>query len=136
MEPSAAPAREPARTVKLELPFAAVKAFRTFHGRGHNSYLIESAGLRFFHDGDNGNTTRIPASALGRIDALMIGPWQGSGWVEFIEKLSPSRYFLMHLSEEELDEHEAGRFLPGICARVPKGLVVLRPGQSFSFATR
>jgi L-ascorbate metabolism protein UlaG (beta-lactamase superfamily) len=136
MEPSAAPAREPARTVKLELPFAAVKAFRTFHGRGHNSYLIESAGLRFFHDGDNGNTTRIPASALGRIDALMIGPWQGSGWVEFIEKLSPSRYFLMHLSEEELDEYEAGRFLPGICARVPKGLVVLRPGQSFSFATR
>ena len=136
MEPAAAPAGEPARTVKLELPFATVKAFRTFHASGHNSYLIESAGLRFFHDGDNENTTRIPISALGRIDALMIGPWQGSGWVEFIEKLSPARYFLMHLSEQELDEHAAGRFLPGICERVPKGLVVLRPGESFSLAAR
>ena len=120
--------------MKLKLPFAAVTAFRTFHGRGHNSYLVEAAGLRFFHDGDNEDTTRIPVSALGRLDALLIGPWQGSGWVEFIEKLSPPRYFLMHLSEEELDEHAAGRFLPGICERVPKGLVVLRPGQSFSFA--
>ena len=86
----------------------AVTAFRTFHGRGHNSYLIEAAGLRFFHDGDNGDTTRIPVSALGRLDALLIGPWQGSGWVEFVEKLSPPRYFLMHLSEEELEEHAAG----------------------------
>jgi L-ascorbate metabolism protein UlaG (beta-lactamase superfamily) len=136
MEPAAAPAGESARTVKLKLPFAAVTAFRTFHGRGHNSYLIESAGLRVFHDGDNGNTARIPISGLDRLDALLIGPWQGSGWVEFIEKLSPSRYFLMHLTEQELDEHAAGRFLPGICERVPKGLVVLRPGQSFSFATR
>jgi L-ascorbate metabolism protein UlaG (beta-lactamase superfamily) len=136
MEPAfaAASAGRPtaARTAKLELPFAAVTAFRTFHGSGHNSYLIESAGLRFFHDGDNEDTTRIPISALGRIDALMIGPWQGSGWVEFIEKLSPARYFLMHFSEQELDEHAAGRFLPGICDRVPKGLVVLRPGQAFS----
>jgi L-ascorbate metabolism protein UlaG (beta-lactamase superfamily) len=136
MEPAATLAGQPARTVKLELPFAAVTAFRTFHERGHNSYLIESAGLRFFHDGDNGNTARIPISDLGRIDALLIGPWQGSGWVEFIEKLSPWRYFLMHLTEQELDEHAAGRFLPGICARVPKGLVVLRPGQSFTFAAR
>ncbi len=134
MEPAVAPAGEPARAVTLELPFAHVQAFRTFHATGHNSYLIESGGLRFFHDGDNENTTRIPISALGRIDALLIGPWQGSGWVEFIEKLAPARYFLMHLSEQELDEHAAGRFLPGICDRVPKGLVVLRPGQSFSLA--
>ena len=132
MEPAVAPAGEPARAVKLELPFAAVQAFRTFHATGHNSYLIESGGLRFFHDGDNQDTRRIPISALGRIDALLIGPWQGSGWVEFIEKLAPARYFLMHLFEQELDEHEAGRFLPGICERVPKGLVVLRLGQSFS----
>ncbi len=136
MEPSAAPAREPAQTVKLKLPFAAVTAFRTFHARGHNSYLVEADELRFFHDGDNEDTTRIPVAALGRLDALLIGPWQGSGWVEFIEKLSPAQYFLMHLSEEELDEHTAGRFLPGICEHVPKGLVVLRPGQSFSFARR
>jgi L-ascorbate metabolism protein UlaG (beta-lactamase superfamily) len=132
MEPAVAPSGEPARTVKLELPFAAIQAFRTFHATGHNSYLIEFAGVRFFHDGDNEDTTRISISALGRIDALLIGPWQGSGWVEFIEKLAPARYFMMHLCEQEFDEHAAGRFLPGICDRVPKGLVVLRPGQSFS----
>jgi len=134
MEPAVAPGREPARLVKLELPFAALQAFRTFHASGHNSYLIEAGGLRFFHDGDNEDTRRIPVSALGRIDALLIGPWQGSGWVEFIEALSPSRWFLMHLSEQELDEHAAGRFLPGLCDRVPKGLVALRPGQSFSLS--
>jgi L-ascorbate metabolism protein UlaG (beta-lactamase superfamily) len=132
MEPAPAGRRAAAQGAKLELPFATITAFRTFHGSGHNSYLIQTSGLRFFHDGDNEDTRRIPISELGRIDALMIGPWQGSGWVEFIEKLSPPRYFLMHLSEQELDEHAAGRFLPGICDHVPKGLVVLRPGQTFA----
>jgi len=114
---------------------ATVTAFRTFHAMGHNSYLVETPGFRFFHDGDNEDTRRIDASALGRLDALLIGPWQGSGWVEFIEKLSPARWFLMHLSEEELDQHEAGAFLPDLCGHVPlpDRLVVLRPGQSFAF---
>ena len=110
-----------------------VSAYRTFHSRDHNSYLVEAPGFRFFHDGDNEDTRRIEAAGLGRLDALLIGPWQGSGWAEFIEKLAPTRYFLMHLTEEELSEHEAGAFLPGICERVPDGLVVLWPGEAFVF---
>ncbi len=124
-----------AASQKVELPAATVTAFRTFHALGHNSYLVETPGFRFFHDGDNEDTRRIDAAALGRLDALLIGPWQGSGWVEFIEKLSPARWFLMHLSEEELDQHEAGTYLPDLCDHVPlpDRLVVLRPGQAFSF---
>ncbi|HUT36925.1 MAG TPA: MBL fold metallo-hydrolase [Planctomycetota bacterium] len=120
---------------KAELPAATVTAFRTFHALGHNSYLVETPAFRFFHDGDNEDTRRVDAAALGQLDALLIGPWQGSGWVEFIEKLAPARWFLMHLSEEELDQHEAGEFLPDLCDHVPlpDRLVVLRPGQSFAF---
>lgn len=120
-----------AASAKVELPAATVTAFRTFHSGDHNSYLVETPAFRFFHDGDNENTRRLDIRAIGRLDALLIGPWQGSGWVEFIEKLDPPRYFLMHMTDEELDEHDAGKFLPGICDRVPRGLVMLRPGQSF-----
>ncbi len=124
-----------AASQKAELPAATITAFRTFHAMGHNSYLVETPAFRFFHDGDNEDTRRIDAGALGRLDALLIGPWQGSGWVDFIEKLSPARWFLMHLSEEELDQHEAGKFLPDLCDHVPlpDRLVVLRPGQAFIF---
>jgi len=152
-----------ALSAKTELPAATITAFRTFHAMGHNSYLVETPTFRFFHDGDNEDTRRIDPAALvgtanapnaanpeshspdsqdsrfaparGRLDALFIGPWQGSGWVDFIEKLSPARWFLMHLSEEELDQHEAGKFLPDLCDHVPlpDRLVVLRPGQSFIF---
>ena len=122
-----------ARPETVELPVATVTAFRTSHGAGHNSYLVETPGFRFFHDGDNEDTRGIDPSALGRLDALLIGPWQGSGWVEFIEKLAPARWFVMHLTDEELDQHEAGRFFPGLCHHVPEGLVALRPGESFVF---
>lgn len=120
---------------KAELPAATVTAFRTFHGLGHNSYLVEMPGCRFFHDGDNENTRRVDAAALGRLDALFIATWQGSGWVEFVERLAPAHWFLMHMSEEELDQHEAGAYLPDLCPYVPlpERLVALRPGQSFSF---
>ena len=131
LEPPLAPLPQAAQSAKAELPGVAVTAMRTFHGEGHNSYLVETPAGRLFHDGDNGDTRRIDAGPLGRLDALLIGPWQGSGWVEFIERLSPRRYFLMHLTDSELDEHEAGRFLPEICDRVPEGLVVLRPGERF-----
>jgi len=133
MEPALAGKQGNALLQKAELPAATVTAFRTFHSRDHNSYLAETPGFRFFHDGDNEETRRIDAAALGRLDALLIGPWLGSGWVEFIEKLAPARWFLMHLSDEELDQHEAGRFLPDLCDHVPERLVVLRPGQSFVF---
>jgi len=128
---TAAPAPAASRTVRLAN--VTVTALRTFHSSDHNSYLVETPTFRFFHDGDNEDTTRIDAAALGRLDALLIGPWQGSHWVDFIEKLAPRRYFLMHLSNEELAQHDAGTFLPELCDHVPDGLVVLRPGSSFVF---
>jgi L-ascorbate metabolism protein UlaG (beta-lactamase superfamily) len=134
MEPAAAPGREPAPSVRAEFPSATVTAYRTFHSRDHNSYLVETPGFRFFHDGDNEDTRRVDAAKLGRLDALLIGPWLGGGWVEFIEKLAPTRYFLIHLDENELRQHDAGKFLPEICDHVPPGLVVLKPGESFAFS--
>jgi L-ascorbate metabolism protein UlaG (beta-lactamase superfamily) len=113
-----------------------VTAFRTRHSRDHNSYLVEMPGLRFFHDGDNEDTRCLDPAALRGLDALLIGPWQGSGWVDFVEAVRPKRYFLMHLTDQELDEHDAGTFLTETCgcARVPEGLVVLRPGQAYELA--
>ncbi|HPD17585.1 MAG TPA: MBL fold metallo-hydrolase [Planctomycetota bacterium] len=135
LEPAAA-RKGFALSEKVELPGATITAFRTFHAMGHNSYLVETPGFRFFHDGDNEDTRRVDPEALGALDALFIGPWQGSGWVEFVERLAPARWFLMHLSEEELDQHEAGEFLADLCDHVPlpDRLVVLRPGQVFRFS--
>lgn len=121
-----------ANSLTADLPFAKVVAFRTFHSQDHNSYLVEVGGFRFFHDGDNGLTHRFAPGCLDRLDALLIGPWEGSGWVDFIEKLAPRRYFLMHLTQRELEETLAGTFLSEICDRVPEGLVVLRPGESYA----
>jgi len=131
LDPPLARKPAPAESRSCILPAAAVTAFRTFHGRGHNSYLVDAGGFRFFHDGDNENTRRLRPPALGRLDALFIAPWQGSGWVEFVEALRPAHWFLMHLDERELDRHEQGAYLPELCDRVPPGLVVLRPGQSW-----
>ena len=127
-----------AASVRHALPQATVTAYRTFHSRDHNSYLIEAGGVRLFHDGDNEDTRRLPVAELGRVDALLIGPWQGSDWVAFIHQLQPRHWFLMHLSAEELAEQDAGRFLPETCgcARVPPGLVVLHPGESFALDPR
>ena len=99
---------------------------------------LEAGGVRLFHDGDNEDTRRLPVAELGRVDALLIGPWQGSDWVAFIHQLQPRHWFLMHLSAEELAEQDAGRFLPETCgcARVPPGLVVLHPGESFALDPR
>lgn len=119
--------------LKHEFPAATIMALRTFHGQEHNSYLIEMPGFRCLHDGDNERTQRLDPAVLGKLDALMIGPWQGSGWAACIERLAPRRYFLMHLTEEELDQHAQNRFLPDICDHVPAGLVVLRPGETYGF---
>lgn len=134
LEPPAASPRDRAASISTRIGETRITAFRTFHGGNHNSYLVETPGFRFFHDGDNEDTRRLDAGAIGRLDALFIGPWQGSGWVEFIETLNPERYFLMHLTKEEIDEHDAGVFLPAICSRVPRGLTVLRPGESLKTA--
>jgi len=133
MEPPLAEGARPFHSVSVRLATVAVTAYRTCHSRDHNSYLVETSEFRFFHDGDNEDTRRIDVQGLGRLDALLIGPWQGAGWVEFIEKLAPTRYFLMHLTDEELADHARGRFLPEICDRVPPGLVVLRPGEVFVY---
>jgi len=123
---------QPAAAKSFQLPAARVTAFRTFHGREHNSYLVETKTFRFFHDGDNEDTRRLDTTALGALNALFIAPWQGSGWVDFIDRLKPKRWFMMHLTKEELDQHEQGEFLPELCNHVPEGLVTLRPGQSYA----
>jgi L-ascorbate metabolism protein UlaG (beta-lactamase superfamily) len=133
LEPPLAGPTGMAKSERIQIGAVTVTAFRTFHSRDHNSYLVETPFFRFFHDGDNEDTRRIDAPALGRLDALLIAPWQGSGWVEFIEKLAPTRWFIMHLSDEELDAHEAGQFLPDLCGHVPAGLVALRPGGTFVY---
>jgi len=135
MEPQEPERGKPYDRVAADVGEIKVTAFRTHHGRGHNSYLVEAPTFRFFHDGDNEDTRRLEPSLLQGLDALLIGPWQGSGWVELIEAVAAKRYFLMHLTDEEIDEIEAGTFLPAICDHVPRPdtLVVLRPGESFVF---
>jgi len=122
-----------AGSVTAAFPGVRITAFRTMHSRHHNSYLVELHGFRFFHDGDNEDTRCLRAEALRPLDALLIGPWKGSGWVEFIEAVAPTRAFLMHLTDEELAEHAAGKFLPQVCTRVPMGLVVPGKGASYIF---
>jgi len=133
MDPPHGGGHRKAAQVRVAFPGVAVTAFRTFHSLNHNSYLVEMNGFRLFHDGDNEDTRRIPAEALGRLDALLIGPWQGSGWPEFVETIRARGRFLMHLTDEEMDEHAAGRFLPEVCERPPKGLIVLRRGERYVF---
>ena len=130
IEPPLATGGDCAQCTSREFPAARVTAYRTFHSRDHNSYLVETDGCRFFHDGDNEDTRRLDAEALGSLDVLLLGPWLGGGWVEFIEQLAPRRYVLIHLDEEELRLHEAGTFLPDLCDHVPAGLTVLRPGET------
>ena len=133
LEPPRAERRSPAASETVELSMATVTALRTVHSRDHNSYLVETPDFRFFHDGDNEDTRCIDVAALGRLDALLIGPWRGSGWVEFIESVGAERWFVMHMTDEELDEVEAGTFWPRVCDHAPEGLVALRPGQSYVF---
>lgn len=136
MEPAPRAGSSKIPFIKREFATASITAFRTFHGGEHNSYLIELPAFRCFHDGDNEKTRRLDAEVLGKLDALLIGPWQGSGWVNCIERLAPKKYFLMHLTEEELDQHAQNRFLPDLCDHVPEGLVVLRPGATHLFAPK
>ncbi len=131
MEPARGNGR--AGSVTVAFPGVRITAFRTAHSRHHNSYLVELHGFRFFHDGDNEDTGCLHAEALRPLDALFIGPWKGSKWVEFIEAVAPARAFLMHLTDEELAEHAAGKFLPHVCTRVPKGLIVPGKGASYIF---
>jgi L-ascorbate metabolism protein UlaG (beta-lactamase superfamily) len=134
-EPSRGKAAAP---VRVELPQATVTAFRTCHARGHNSYLVEMGGWRFFHDGDNEDTRVLDAASPAPLDALFLCPWQGSGWVEFVERLAPRRWFLIHLDAEEIRQHRAGQFLPDLCDHVPLAnlTVALEPGEAYTLGDR
>ena len=107
-----------------------VTAFRTMHSSGHNSYLVELPGLRLLHDGDNEHTQHFDRDEVGNLDALMLCPWQGSGWADFIETIRPRNWFLIHMTGDELDQHARGEFMPDLCDRVPMEPVALRPGES------
>jgi len=135
LDPPETPRGGPAASARAELPGATVTAFRTRHDRSHNSYLVQTGAFRFFHDGDNEDTRPLDAGVLGPLDALFLCPWQGSGWPEFVERVAPRRWFLIHLSDEELAEHAAGKFLPGLCDRavLPERAAALGPGESFAF---
>lgn len=120
----------PADSVTRDFSGIKVTAFRTFHCRGHNSYLVEMGAFRAFHDGDNERTRRLDLSALGRVDALFLCPWRGSGAAGFVAALKPGRWFLVHLTEDEISEHGRGAFLPGLCDPAPEGVIALSPGRS------
>jgi len=130
LEPRPAGGSGKYKGLRVELPGLTVTGFRTSHARGHTSYLVEAPGLRFLHDGDNEQTQHYDRNELMHLDALMLCPWQGSGWVEFIEAIKPRNWFLIHMTVDELAEHARGEFFPGICDHVPMEPVVLKPGES------
>ena len=133
--PDALVALEPAHgaTAVKEFPWGAVTCIRTSHGRAHNSYLVEADGFRFLHDGDNEDTRLLDARALGPIDALFLCPWQGSGWEDFVGRIEPRYWFLIHLYEEEIAAHREDRFLAELSDCVPDiaPVIALAPGESF-----
>jgi L-ascorbate metabolism protein UlaG (beta-lactamase superfamily) len=125
--PSGNPRRSP--PLRVAVRGVAVTAFRSHHSRDHTSYLLELAGVRLFHDGDNQDTTLYDTALLAGLDCLMLCPWQGSAWVPFIRAIRPRSWLLVHLEEAELVEHAGGRFLPPLCDEVPMEALALRPGQ-------
>lgn len=112
-----------------------VTAFRTRHGRFHNSYLVETARYRLFHDGDSEDTRPLDVRHLAPVDVLFLCPWQGSDWVRFVTRLAPRVWHLVHLSEEERAAHHAGRFLPELCDAVPcpDRIVCPAPGATYRY---
>ena len=120
----------PARTAN-DFNGIAVTTFRTYHAQGHNSYLIEMDGVRILHDADNEHTQPYDIPSLGRIDVLLLCPWAGSGAGDFVARLNPGRWFLIHMTDGEIDQHRASSFLPGLVSPVPDGVVALRGGEAF-----
>lgn len=120
--------KPPARFAK-KFGDIAVTALRTYHGHGHNSYLIEIDGVRIFHDADNEKTQPYDVEELGRIDALLLCPWAESGCGDFVARLKPGKWLLIHLTEGEIEQHRAGSFLPGLISPVPEGVIALAGGE-------
>lgn len=106
-----------------------VTSYRTYHGRGHNSYVIEMGGMRIFHDADNERTQYYNLDAIGPVDLLLMCPWAGSGSGQFVEKLKPRAWLLIHMTDEEIEQHLNDAFLPALINPVPPGVVALRGGE-------
>lgn len=128
---------QPAATTVLPLAGGSVTAFRTTHGRRHNSYLVQLGQFRFFHDGDNEDTRPLATAAIAPLDALLLCPWRGADWPAFLQRLSPQHWILIHLDDDEITAHRADRFLPDLpdfSARVPlpARIVALRPGEALT----
>lgn len=129
---------KPYASVRRSFGAFAVTAFRTRHGGGgHNSYLLETGGWRFYHDGDNESARFCDRTALASLDALFLCPWQGSGALDLVRAIRPRQWFLIHLTGEELAQHEAGEFMPGMFpgeTALPEAAAV-RPGGEYQWPT-
>ncbi len=121
--------KKPPASVAVTVGGITVTSYRTYHMRGHNSYLIEMGGSRLFHDADNERTQPYDIPSLGRIDVLFLCPWAGSDAGAFVERLKPGKWLLIHMTEEEIDQHAHDSFLPGLVSPVPSGVIALRNGE-------
>ena len=133
LEPPAPKRDRPSPGQSVSIGSLAITAFRTIHGRGHNSYLLEWPDFRLFDDGDNERTECLDWRRLEGLDVLLLCPWQGSRWVEFLEATRPRRWLLIHLDADELEQHARGEFLPSVADRAPMEAGALRPGQAIAF---
>lgn len=120
---------QPPGQVTTEVAGVRVTTFRTYHGQGHNSYLVEMGGARIFHDADNERTQPYDVQAIGKIDVLLLCPWAGSDSGDFVARLNPEKWLLIHMTDAEIDLHRADSFLPGLVSPVPAGVVALRGGE-------
>jgi Predicted Zn-dependent hydrolases of the beta-lactamase fold len=125
--------KRPPTSVSITVGPIAITSFRTYHGRGHNSYLIDMGGVRIFHDADNERTQHYDVSALGRVDALFLCPWAGSDAGDFVSRLNPGKWFLIHMTNEEIDQHSHNGFLPPLVSPAPPGVIALRGGETYRF---
>lgn len=121
--------KQPPATFAKRFGDIAVTAFRTYHGNGHNSYLIEIDGARIFHDADNEKTQPFDLNVIGKVDVLLLCPWAESGSGEFVSKLNPGKWLLIHMTDAEIAQHRAGSFLPALISPVPEGVIALAGGE-------
>lgn len=121
--------QKPPATVTKTIGRVDVTAFRTYHGRNHNSYLLDMDGVRVYHDADNEFTQPLDRRALGRIDLLLLCPWAGSDAGGFVAAVNPGAWMLIHMTEDEIAQHRRGAFLPPLVSPVPDGVVALFAGE-------
>lgn len=121
--------KTPPASQKAVIGDITVTAYRTYHGRSHNSYLIDMGGVRIYHDADNEQTQPIDIVGLGHVDLLLLCPWAGSGSGEFVNALKPDAWLLIHMTDEEIAQHRRGVFLPPLISPVPDNVYALSVGE-------